>query len=280
MRIYRKFHFLSLDIVAGALGSSCLAARLLGANPGWTWWATLAFTVWLLYMGDHVLDAWKHRKKSEREIHHFIFRNRSLLLYAMGVIAIVDILLIFNFMDQAFLKYALMLAGLVLMFYAMRHLFKKNRVLFIPGEVFVLILYMAGTWLGPIVSREGDFGSPDAMIALIFAAVLLMNLGVISLYDIQLDNRLGIASLAHTLGRNTTRKMLVVTGISVYLLSVLQFLVFGLDHYSQIALILSGMATILLMVLFLPSYFRKNEYYRWTADAVLWMGFLTLLISS
>ncbi|RLD72208.1 MAG: hypothetical protein DRI98_02900, partial [Bacteroidetes bacterium] len=206
MRIYRQFHFLSLDIVAGALGSSCLAARLLGANPGWSWWVTLAFTVWLLYMGDHVLDAWKHRKKSEREIHHFIFRNRSLLLYAMGVIAIVDILLIFNFMDQAFLKYALMLAGLVLLFYAMRHLFKKNRVLFIPGEVFVLILYMAGTWLGPIVSREGDFGSPDAMIALIFAAVLLMNLGVISLYDIQLDNRLGIASLAHTLGRNTTRK--------------------------------------------------------------------------
>ena len=278
MKVYRRFHFLSLDIVAGALASSCLAARLLGSNPGWAWWLTLALTVWLLYMGDHVLDAWRHRKKSDRELHHFIFRNRSILLYAMGVIAIVDILLIFNSLDRAFLKYALTLAGLVLAFYAMRHLFKKNRILKIPGEAFVLILYMAGTWLGPIVSRQVEFGSPDALIALIFAAVLLMNLGVISLYDIQLDTRLGIASLAHTLGRNTTRKTLVVTGISVYLLSVLQFLVFGLDQYSKFALILSGMATILLMVLFLPSYFRKNEYYRWTADAVLWMGFLTLLI--
>ena len=278
MKVYRRFHFLSLDIVAGALASSCLAARLLGSNPGWAWWLTLALTVWLLYMGDHVLDAWRHRKKSDRELHHFIFRNRSLLLYAMGIIAIVDILLIFNSLDRAFLKYGFTLAGLVLAFYAMRHLFKKNRILKIPGESFVLILYMAGTWLGPIVSRQVEFGSPDALIALIFAAVLLMNLGVISLYDIQLDTRLGIASLAHTLGRNTTRKTLVVTGISVYLLSVLQFLVFGLDQYSQFALILSGMATILLMVLFLPSYFRKNEYYRWTADAVLWMGFLTLLI--
>ncbi len=278
MKLYRRFHFLSLDIVAGALASSCLAARLLGSNPGWAWWLTLALTVWLLYMGDHVLDAWRHRKKSDRELHHFIFRNRSILLYAMGIVAIVDILLIFNSLDRAFLKYALTLAGLVLLFYAMRHLFKKNRIFFIPGEAFVLILYMAGTWLGPIVSRQVEFGSPDALIALIFAAVLLMNLGVISLYDIQLDTRLGIASLAHTLGRNTTRKTLVVTGISVYLLSVLQFLVFGLDQYSQFALILSGMATILLIVLFLPSYFRKNEYYRWTADAVLWMGFLTLLI--
>ena len=278
MKVYRRFHFLSLDIVAGALASSCLAARLLGSNPGWAWWLTLALTIWLLYMGDHVLDAWRHRKKSDRELHHFIFRNRSLLLYAMGIIAIVDILLIFNSLDRAFLKYGFTLAGLVLAFYAMRHLLKKNRILKIPGESFVLILYMAGTWLGPIVSRQVEFGSPDALIALIFAAVLLMNLGVISLYDIQLDTRLGIASLAHTLGRNTTRKTLVVTGISVYLLSVLQFLVFGLDQYSQFALILSGMATILLMVLFLPSYFRKNEYYRWTADAVLWMGFLTLLI--
>ena len=129
MKLYRRFHFLSLDIVAGALASSCLAARLLGSNPGWAWWLTLAFTVWILYMGDHILDAWKHRKQSDRELHHFIFRNRRLLLYAMGVITIVDILLIFNSLDPAFLKYALTLTGLVFLFYAMRHLFKKNRIL-------------------------------------------------------------------------------------------------------------------------------------------------------
>jgi len=278
MKIYRRFNFLSMDIVAGALGSSCLAARLLNAEPGWAWWLSLAFTVWLLYMGDHVLDAWKHRKKSERELHHFIFRNRRILLYVMGVIAIVDLLLIFNFMEREFMKYALTLAGLVLLFYAMRHLFRKNRVFFIPGEVFVLVLYMAGTWLGPIVSREGEIAAPEALIALIYAAVLLMNLGVISLYDIQLDTRLGIASLAHYMGKRTTKNMLAVTGIIVYLLSLMQFLVFGIDRYTQFALILSGMATILLLILYFPTYFRKNDYYRWTADAVLWMGFLTLLI--
>lgn len=278
MKIYRRLNFLSLDIVAGALGSSCLAARLLGAKPGWAWWLSLASTVWLLYMGDHVLDAWKHRKKSVRELHHFIFRNRRVLLYIMGIIAIVDLFLIFNFMDEAFLKYALTLAGLVLLFYAMRHLFRKNRVFFIPGEVFVLLLYMAGTWLGPVVSRSGEFGPPEILISIIYAAVLLMNLGVISLYDIQLDSRLGIASLAHYLGRRTTKKMLAITGIVVYLLSVMQFLVFELDRYTQFTLILSGMATILLLILYLPTYFRNHDYYRWTADAVLWMGFLSLLI--
>ncbi|MEN8204298.1 MAG: hypothetical protein ABFS28_17005 [Bacteroidota bacterium] len=279
MKIYRRFNFLSMDIVAGALGSSCLAARLLNSGPGWAWWLSLAFTVWLLYMGDHVVDAWKHRKKSERELHHFIFRNRRILLYAMGVIAIVDLLLIFNFMDQTFIKYALTLAGLVLLFYAMRHLFRKNRVFFIPGEIFVLILYMAGTWLGPMVTRGVEIAAPEALIALIYAAVLLMNLGVISLYDIQLDTRLGIASLAHYLGKRTTKKLLAVTGVIVYLLSVMQFLVFGIDRYTQFALILSGMATILLLILYFPTYFRKNDYYRWTADAVLWMGFLALLIN-
>lgn len=278
MKIYRRINFLSLDIVAGALGSSCLAARLLEAKPGWAWWITLACTVWLLYMGDHVLDAWKHRKKSERELHHFIFRNRRILLYVMGIVAVVNMLLIFNFMERSFLKYAFTLAGLVLLFYAMRHLFRKNRVFFIPGEVFVLLLYMAGTWLGPVVSRGVEFGPPQILMAIIYAAVLLMNLGVISLYDIQLDSRLGIASLAHYLGRRSTKKMLAVTGVIVYLLSVLQFLVYGLDRYTQFALILSGMATVLLLILYLPSYFRKNDYYRWTADAVLWMGFLALLI--
>jgi hypothetical protein len=278
MKIYRRLNFMSMDIVAGALASSVLAARLLYAEPGWAWWISLACTVWLLYMGDHVLDAWKHRKKSERELHHFIFRNRRILLYAMGVIAIVDLMLIFNFLDRAFMKYALTLAGLVLLFYAMRHLFRKNRVFFIPGEVFVLLLYMAGTWLGPIVAREVEIGAPEALIALIYAAVLLMNLGVISLYDIQLDTRLGIASLAHYMGKRTTKNLLAITGIIVYLLSVMQFLVFGLDRYTNFALILSGMATILLLILYFPTYFRKHDYYRWTADAVLWMGFLALLI--
>ena len=279
MKIYRRFHFLSIDIVLGALASSCLAARLFGVAPGWAWWVALACTVWLLYMGDHVLDAWKHRKKSQRELHRFIFSNRRILLYTMGIVAAADMLLIFNFLDKAFLKYALTLAGLVLMFYAMRHLFKKNSLFFIPGEAFILILYLAGTWLGPLVIHEGGFETSEALVTIIFACVLLMNLGVISLYDIKLDSRMGIASLANSLGRKTTKNLVIIAGVAVYVLSVLHFMVFGMGRYSQFALILSGMATILLLVVYLPSYFRKNDYYRWTADAVLFMGFLSLLIS-
>ncbi len=135
MKIYRQFHFLNIDIVLGALASSVFAAQMFNANPGWAWWVTLAFTVWLLYMGDHVLDAWKHRKKSTRELHQYIFRNRRILLYVMGIIGITDLLLIFNFLDNVLLKYALGLAGLVLLFYAMRHLFRRNRVFFIPPSV-------------------------------------------------------------------------------------------------------------------------------------------------
>ena len=88
---------------------------------------------------------------------------------------------------------------------------------------------MAGTWLGPFVTRGGVLQTSDALVAIMFAGVLLMNLGVISLYDIHLDSRLGIGSLAHTLGKNGTRNLLVITGIAIYLLLILQFLVFGLD---------------------------------------------------
>jgi hypothetical protein len=278
MNIYRRFQFLSFDIVLGALASSSLAARLFNANPGWAWWVTLGCTVWVLYMGDHVIDAWKQRKTSKRELHRYIFANRRILIYTMGIVSIVDLLLIFNFLPRSLLKYALMLAGLVLLFYAMRHVFRTNRILFVPGELFVLLLYMAGTWLGPFVTREALLQTPHALISIMFAGVLLMNLGVISLYDIHLDSRLGIASMANTLGKKTTRNVLMVTGVAIYLLLILQFLIFGLDLYSQFALILSGMATIQFFVLLFPSLFRKNDYFRWTADAVLFMGFLALLI--
>lgn len=278
MKLYHLIHNISLDIVLGALASSCLAARLFNASPGWAWWITLALTVWILYMGDHILDAWKHRKKSKRDLHVFIFRNRKILLWFMAVVGIVDLVIIFNVLDPALLKYALILAVLVFLFYAMRHLFRKNRILFIPGEIFVLVFYLAGTWLGPFITREGELLTTDGLIAIMAAGVLLMNLGIISLYDIRLDTRLGIKSLAQFIGKQSTRNLVLVTGIGVYILGIMQFLVFGAERTTQFALILSGMTTILFLVLFVPSYFRKSDFYRIAADAVLIMGFLSLLI--
>ena len=128
MKIYRYFHFLSLDIVLGALASSCFAARLFAVDPGWVWWITLALTIWLLYTGDHMLDAWRNRKKIERELHFFMNKNRRTMIWSMGVVTVADMLLIFNLLDPGLMKYALVLAGLVLLFYAMRHVFRKNRV--------------------------------------------------------------------------------------------------------------------------------------------------------
>lgn len=280
MKIYRYLHYLSIDIVLGAMASSCFAAGLFATNPGWTWWITLALTVWLLYMGDHMLDAWRHRKKIERDLHYFIMKNRKTLLWSMALVATVDILLVFNLLDQEIMKYALVLAGLVLLFYAMRHVFRKDRILMIPGEFFMLLLYMSGTWLGPVATSGIPLEAGQGLIALIFAGVLLMNLGVISLYDMKLDKRMGIASMANLLGIKRTKNMLLGTALAIYLLSLFQFLVFEMDRYFQYALILAGMTTILLMVLYYPSRFRKNDYFRLAADAVLMMGFLSLLIKA
>jgi hypothetical protein len=278
MKIYRTLHFLSLDIVLGALASSLFASRLFESDPGGIWYLTLVLTVWLLYTGDHMLDAWRNRKKIQRELHYFMIKNRKTLVWSMGLVATANMLLIFNLLNQELLKFALFLAGLVLLFYAMRHVFRKNRFLSVPGEFFVMLLYLAGTWLGPVVAREGGFEAGQGMIALIFMGVLLMNLGVISLYDMKLDTRMGITSLANLLGMQRTRNLLLGTAISIYLISLLQFLVFDMDRYSQYALILAGMCTILLLVIYYPSRFRKNDYFRLTADAVLYMGFLSLLV--
>jgi 4-hydroxybenzoate polyprenyltransferase len=176
------------------------------------------------------------------------------------------------------MKYALVLAGSVLIFYAIRHVFRRNKILMVPGEIFVLLIYMAGTWLGPVVASDMALETGHGMIALIFAGILLMNLGVISLYDMKLDSRMGIASMANLLGTRRTKNMLLGTAMSIFLISILQFLVFEMDRYFQYALILAGMTIILLLILYYPSRFRRKDYYRLAADAVLLMGFLSLLI--
>ena len=275
---YRYFHFLSLDIVLGALATSVLAARLFEANPGWAWWASLAMTVWVLYTGDHLLDAWKHRKSSQREMHSFIFRKKGILIYILGLVTVVDLVLVFNFLDPRMLKAALVLLGVVFLFYAMRHIFRSNKIFFIPGEFFVLVIYLAGTWMGPYISRTLPMTSGHILILAMMGGVLLLNLGVISLYDVKIDNRLGISTLAGTLGKKSTRNMMITTAVIVLLMGLLQFMVYGAQDTSQLALILAGMTGLLLWVLLAPSLFRKQEAYRLFADAILYMGLLSFLI--
>ena len=209
-----------------------------------------------------------------------MLEHRRNLIWFMGVTATIDVMLIVNLLDKAVFKYVLALAALVLLFYAFRHLLRRNRILFIPGEFFVMVLYMAGTWLGPIVVSQGNseaLSTGHALVSLMFASVLLMNLGIISLYDIGQDTKMGLASLAGSLGKKATRTLVIVNAILVSLLALLQFLSNANSHFTHLSFILLGMTIILLTVLFSPSYFRKNNAYRLSADAVLYLGFLALL---
>lgn len=235
-------------------------------------------TVWVLYTGDHLLDAWKHRKSSQREMHSFIFRKKGILIYILGLVTVADLIVVFNFLDPAMLKAALLLVGAVFLFYAMRHIFRSNKLLFIPGELIVLSIYLAGTCMGPYISRTLPPSPGLFLILLMMAAVLLLNLGVISLYDVKIDSRLGISTLAGSLGKKSTRKLMIGTAVLVFLMAILQFMVYGTESFTRFALILAAMAGLLLWVLLSPSLFRKHEAYRLVADAVLYMGFLSFLI--
>jgi len=278
MGLYRKLHFLSLDIVGGALASSVFMAKLWDAQPGHIWYLALGLTVWLLYTGDHVVDAWRHRKKGLREMHQFIFSYRRPILYAMAIFLIVDLFLIFSLLDKEVLKLSLILAVFVFLFYGMRHLFRRNRFFYIPGEVFVLLIYLAGVSLGPMVLRQEWVGTTHLMVVLMMAGILMMNMGIISLYDTRLDSRLGIASLAIVLGKVGCRFVVLISGLMILGLSFLQFMVSGNTTISYLGFILAGMALIMLLILYSPSYFRKNDGYRLMADAVLYLGFLSLLV--
>lgn len=275
---YRYFHFLSLDIVLGAVATSVLAARLFESNPGWAWWLALAMTVWVLYTGDHLLDAWKHRKSSERAMHSFIFKHKGILIYILGIVTVADLILVFNMLDPQMLRAALLMAGAVFLFYAMRHIFRRNKLFFIPGEFFVLLIYLAGTWMGPFISRGTEPATDHLLILAMMAGVLLLNLGIISLYDVKIDNRLGISTLAGTLGKKSTRTLMIVVAMIIFLMALLQFMVYGTARSTHFVLILAAMAGLLLWVLLSPSIFRKNEGYRLVADAILFMGFLALLV--
>ena len=63
-------NLLSLDVVLGALCSGFFASRIVGAEMEGPYWIVLALTVWIVYMLDHLVDAYRLKAKSSSLRHH------------------------------------------------------------------------------------------------------------------------------------------------------------------------------------------------------------------
>jgi len=173
---------LSLDAPAVAVAWALLFAKARGAILSTATIGALALAVWLIYLGDRVLDGWRTQESGElRARHMFSVRYRALLLGASAIALFAGVWLTRDRLNASEAKAGLLMAACVGIYMICVHAGGATAKRILPKEVTVGLIFAAGTAL-PIWS-EGGFPHKAIISWLLFGLLCALNCVAIECWE-------------------------------------------------------------------------------------------------
>ncbi|HDO26622.1 MAG TPA: hypothetical protein ENH02_00755 [Bacteroidetes bacterium] len=271
------FQVLSFDIVLGSLAVGLFAVTLLGVKTNPVWWIILPLAVWTVYTVDHLADGLKQKDKSTIYRHDYHYRYRKILFPLILFTGLCAIALTFIFLDTAIIKWGIVLSGFVLFYLLILLIPHKHRHFYYHKEVFIAFAYTSGIFIAPLVwyGRFPDY-SKWLPVIVIFILVWCETV-MVSFFDYDLDKADGNASFTVRYGKRKTRQILITALILTALWLTVSAFFFENRKNIPPVLIELLMLSVLLIIIYLPDYFKSNNLYRWFGEIVFWLpGFLVL----
>lgn len=268
----KRFHWLSLDVVAGAMITHIIASRLPDGHGEVSWASTLCvgIAVFAIYVIDRLLD----NHKSSIDItprHHFHAQNEGLLIKIVAATGLVGGICLFWLPSQMFM------VGFGLAFIVSLYLFvvfnaSHTHQVQLFKELFVAFIYTAGVWGTALVAAKNNAWESTTFMFL-FGLVAFQNLLLFSWFE-SLDIEEGY-SLAIAWGTETVSKVLHWL-VCIVVISAVGTIIFTEYRYCVRAAVVAAMMSLGLHVLKHQSkQVGKDERYRWLGDGVflltLWL---------
>lgn len=269
--------FLSLDVILGVGCMGIFAAHLLESTVPHNWLLLLLMASWVMYTADHLVDAQKRKSLAvnPRHLFHYQYRKQlSLILVLVALVVLTTSLVSFSAKAIVTAMGILLVVGVY--FSLLRWLPEKQKK-FIPKELIIALIYVSGIWFVPLLfSTKTNSGH----IVLILFVILLVwiETTVVSWYEYKTDVTDGHYSFTTVFGKERTRrilKRLVLLTISLLIISGLFFT----EVSCRISfLLLLIVASGLLLLVFKPGYFEKNERYRLMGESLFYLPALVVFI--
>ncbi|MFN8349155.1 MAG: hypothetical protein U0X91_29415 [Spirosomataceae bacterium] len=266
----KRAHWLSLDVVAGAMITHVAALRLPDGHGNVSWASTLlvGIAVFAIYVLDRLLD---NRKPDPVQTprHHFHARYEPVLLKILAGLGVVSIICLFWLPSQVLLLgLGLGLLVAVYLFVVFKTSLTDNFQLF--KEPFVALIYTAGIWgtaLIPLPQRPWE----STVFMGLFGLVAFQNLLLFSWFE-SFDLEEGY-SLAIAWGTETVGKVLNWL-LALVLTGAIAVLIFTTYRYCVRAAVTVAVMSICTQLLKRESV-QMNERYRWLGDGIflftLWL---------
>jgi hypothetical protein len=268
--ILRLVNALSLDVVVGSLMCSLFVSKLMNTSPGWAYWILLPVAVWIIYTIDHLIDAFRLEENASTYRHKFHFIHRNVLGIIIIILLLGAVIILINWLEKSILIFGIGLSVFTV-FYLAYLFFAAHKSLQISKEVFVSLIYVFGIWGGQLVLVNYKMDIGQFLLFIIFLLLVLADVLVLSYFEIDSDRIDSHQTFAVKYGEIKTRQVIVIL-VFITLFLDIYLVVFESKHlYRIMAKLFMMMGLILMLLLSYPKFFRRNEMYRYLAEALFWI---------
>lgn len=273
------YSWLSLDVVIGAMVCNIMVFKLIHFNQiPWIQNVILGATVWAIYLLDHLWDVNGLSDKPTVKRRLFFYNNfKYILALAILLLAGIFVCSLF-FLPIVTIKFGIVTGVLVLFYLAFVHLntHKKSKNWF-HKEILVGVLYGLGIW-GSAAILSPNIEIEHYLLAVNFVFVAFLNLLIFSLYEIDEDLQQEQLSIVQSLGKDVSKKIIFGLAFFIFLLGILILIISQQKIVQNWVFLEWIMASVLLILILFPAYFKINETYRFIGDgvfilpAILWLA--------
>ena len=272
------FQILSIDVVIGTIAVGFMATKLLNITPNPYWWLILPLTVWVIYTLDHIIDSYKNKTKAVIARHRFHYIYQKSIIISITIASALSISLSLIFLDNQIIYYGLLLSLFIAIYLIIVFLVKKKKTILLQKELIIAFVYTSGIFLAPLVWYQKM--PPYPILLVIFNIFILVWLEgiIISWFDYDDDIKDGHTSFTIVVGKKNTRRFIIVMQVLLAILTKISMLTVTTKIEFAALIITIIMDIILLIVVFNPNKFYKNEYYRITGEAIFLLPLLIILV--
>lgn len=260
--IFRILHYLSLDVVAGAVLSSVMFWKMPDGfdQPNGLVLIVLAICTWIIYIFDRLLDNIKTAPQDKR--HQFHFDNQYYLQVVIIVLGFLALFLVF-FLPKPVIGFGIAFSCLLVLYFRVLQKKTTASAYHYYKEIATALLYSIPVFGSAFVGKALGFW--QYLSAFNFVLLVHQSILVFSWYEMQ--EIPDVKNFAQKIGEKRVR--LSVISITVFIGVSLLISIEG--YMKKVFLIELLMAVMSLLLLFFFKKLSLHQRYRWLGELVFWL---------
>ena len=267
-KLLKTLHYLSLDVVVGAVASSWMFWKIPDGNtlPDILSLIILGISTWIIYILDRLLDNLKFEPQDAR--HQFHFQHQYYLSITIVLLFTIALVLVF-FLPNKVIYFGIGLSILLTIYFYFLKKYSQNTDYQYFKEIFTAIIYSISV-VGSAFSTKQNLGIFEYLAGINF--LFLVHQSILIFSYCEAKTQANVKNLAEKIGEENCTYLIMSICVFIALSNVFEASIFT----QKVFFVETIMAICSTLIFVFRAKLAKNETYRWLGEMVFWLPILII----